>query len=254
MQSSATADPSNLPVISIVTVVFNGKEEIARTVESVLAQDYPRIQYLVIDGESTDGTVEVIRKYENKLDVFVSGHDEGIYDAMNKAIRLATGEFILFMNCGDVFASADAVSSAMRFVDSTADQIILGHWLRRADDNSLLHCRPDIDRGLFNHQAVIYSRHIHAWHGEYATVKGLTTADYLFFATLFNSDAVTYKITDTIIAIININGISAGTQTLAQKFAIDFICGRTSKIKLLMVLLAHPIYRWIKVLLGRGRR
>lgn len=253
MQLIAIADTNNLPTLSVVTVVFNGRGEIAKTMDSVLAQDYPNIEYVVIDGESTDGTRDVIQQYEDKLDIVVCERDEGVYDAMNKAIGRVSGEFILFMNCGDAFASADAVSSAMRFIQPGGDQMLFGHWLRRTGDNSLTPCRPVIEKGLFNHQAVIYSRRIHAWHGGYVNVKGLTTADYLFFATLFDSTAVTCRVIETTIAIIDVNGLSAGPQTLSQKYAIDFICGRVSKARLLMVLAAHPVYRQAKALLGWGR-
>jgi glycosyltransferase involved in cell wall biosynthesis len=248
-----TADTNNLPTLSIVTIVFNDRGEIAKTIDSVLAQDYPNIEYVVIDGESTDGTKGIIQQYEDKLDIFVCERDEGVYDAMNKAVARATGEFILFMNCGDVFASTDAVSSAMRFVQPRGDQILFGRWLRRTSDESLIHCHPLLEKGLFNHQAVIYSRCIHAWHGGYVNVDGLTTADYLFFATLFNSTAVTCRIIKTTIAIIDVNGLSAGPQTFSQKYAIDFICGRISKVRLLMALIVHPIYRQAKALF-RWRR
>lgn len=236
-----------LPTLTIVTVVFNGKEEIAKTMESVLAQDYPSIEYIVIDGKSNDGTIDVIQQYIDKLDCFVSERDEGVYDAMNKGIAHAGGEFILFMNCGDVLASSDSVSSAMRFIEQGHDQIVFGGWLRRTNAYDLLPCTPVLKKGLFNHQAVIYSRNIHKWHGGYVNVRGLTTADYLFFVTLFNSSAVTCKIIDTTIAIIDVNGLSAGLQTVSQKYAIDFICGRVSKLRLLMVLIAHPFYRRVKV-------
>lgn len=253
MQLIDTANSGNFPTLSVVTVVFNGREEIDKTMDSVLKQDYPDIEYIVIDGESTDGTKDIILKYEGKLDVFVCERDEGVYDAMNKGVARASGEFILFMNCGDVFASADAISSAMCCVQpGGGDQIIFGHWQRRTG-KYLTPCRPILEKGLFNHQAVIYSRHIHAWHGGYVNVKGLTTADYLFFATLFSSTAVACRIIDTTMAIIDVNGISAGSQTLSQKYAIDFICGRVSKVQLLMVLVAHPIYRKIKAVLRRGR-
>lgn len=246
------SDTDNLPTLTVVTVVFNGSSEIANTIDSVLAQDYPKIEYVVVDGGSTDGTREVIRQYENKLDDLICERDEGVYDAMNKAIRRASGEFILFMNCGDVFAGSDSVSSAMRFIQPGFDQVVFGSWLRRSKTKSLSLCHPVLEKGLFNHQAVIYSRNIHTWHGGYVNIKGLTTADYLFFATLFNSTAVTCKVIDTMIAIIDINGLSAGPQTLSQKFAIDFICGRVSKVRLLLVLIAHPVYRRLKVLLGRA--
>lgn len=221
--------------------------------DSVLAQDYPNIEYIVIDGQSTDGTVDIIQQYESNLDAFVCERDEGVYDAMNKAIERASGEFILFMNCGDVFASTDAVSSAMYFIQPGSDQIVFGRWLRRTNDGSLIHCRPLLEKGLFNHQAIIYSRRIHVWHGGYVNINGLTTADYLFFATLFNSTAVTCRIIETTIAIIDVNGLSAGPQTLSQKHAIDFICGRVSKVRLLLVLIAHPIYRQAKALLRLER-
>lgn len=249
MQPRATADANNFPRLSVVTVVFNGREEIAKTMDSVLAQDYLNLEYIVIDGESTDGTRDIIQKYVHKLDVFVCERDDGVYDAMNKAIGLASGEFILFMNCGDVFPSVDAASSAMSFVRPGADQIVFGRWIRRISDESLLHCHPVLEKGLFNHQAIIYSRNIHAWHGLYVNVNGLTTADYLFFVTLFGSNAVTCKTIETTMAIINVNGLSSGLQTMSQKYAIDFICGRASKMWLLMVLVAHPIYRRAKSLL-----
>lgn len=249
MQPKIYSNTNNLPTLSVVTVVFNGRGEISNTIDSVIAQDYPKIEYVVIDGGSTDGTSDIIRQYEDKLDIFVCEPDEGVYDAMNKAIGRASGEFILFMNCGDEFASSDSVSSAMRFIQPGFDQVVFGSWLRRSKTKSLSLCYPVLEKGLFNHQAVIYSRNIHAWHGGYVNIKGFTTADYFFFATLFNSSAVTCKVIDTTIAIIDVNGLSAGPQTLSQKFAIDFICGRVSKARLLMVLIAHPVYRRLKVLL-----
>lgn len=241
------------PTVSVVTVVRNGRDAILKTMESVFSQLYPSIEYLVIDGASTDGTQEIVGRHTDRVDVWVSEQDGGVYAAMNKAVGLATGEYILFMNCGDVFADSDALSSAMACLAPTGDQILFGSWQRRQAGDALLHCRPYLAQGIFNHQAVIYSRNIHAWHGGYADVAGLTTADYLFFATLFDSSAVACKVTDTIIAIIDVNGISVGLQTLSQKTAIDFICGRASRTRLLLVLLLHPAYRWLKVLM-RGRR
>lgn len=246
---SNTVGACKLPKITVVTVVFNGRFEIAKTMDSVLEQDYANLEYIVTDGESSDGTIDIIRQYEKRINVFVCERDEGIYDAMNKSIARASGEFILFMNCGDVFASIDAVSSAMRSVQPGVDQIIFGSWLRRKNNTSLLHCRPVLEKGIFNHQAIIYSRNIHAWHGNYSNVRGLSTADYLFFITLMDSSAVLVCRTDVILAIVDVNGLSSGPQTLSQKFAIDYLCGRVSNIRLLVVLALHPIYRRAKALL-----
>ncbi|PWJ45053.1 glycosyltransferase family 2 protein [Sediminitomix flava] len=95
--------------VTIITISFNCREEIETTIKSVLAQTYQNIEYLVIDGASNDGTVDIIQKYSDKIDTWVSEKDEGIYDAMNKGVKMATGDWILFMNAGDWFAADDAV-------------------------------------------------------------------------------------------------------------------------------------------------
>jgi glycosyltransferase involved in cell wall biosynthesis len=93
------------PVISIITVVFNGVDTLERTFRSVFAQTYPYIEFIVVDGGSKDGTVDLIRRYENRLSYWVSEPDNGLYDAMNKGIGLSTGDYLWFVNSGDeIFA------------------------------------------------------------------------------------------------------------------------------------------------------
>ena len=92
--------------ISIITVCFNSQKTIGRTFDSVLRQTYPNIEYLVIDGQSTDGTTDIIREYEPLFQgrmKWVSEKDEGIYDAMNKGIRMATGDLIGILNSDDYY-------------------------------------------------------------------------------------------------------------------------------------------------------
>ncbi len=107
--------------VTVVTVCYNAEKEIAATMRSVCQQDYPNIEYLIIDGASKDSTVRIAERIRDEYSTkpglqirIVSEPDHGIYDAMNKAIAAATGDWILFMNAGDSFYSADTVSKMFR--------------------------------------------------------------------------------------------------------------------------------------------
>ena len=99
------------PKLTVITVVYNNVNDIERTLLSVINQTYKQIEYVVIDGKSTDGTLEVLKRYEARIAKLVSEPDKGIYDAMNKALKLATGDYVLFMNSGDEIYAEDTVAS-----------------------------------------------------------------------------------------------------------------------------------------------
>lgn len=113
------------PKITIVTVVYNGALNLERTITSVLNQSYKNIEYVIIDGGSNDGTLEIISKYQDKIDYWETGSDEGIYDAMNKGLSNSTGNWINFMNSGDVFFKNDTIESIFS-EDWLATKIIYG--------------------------------------------------------------------------------------------------------------------------------
>lgn len=96
--------------VSVVTVVYNDFTHIEATINSVLNQTYPAIQYVVVDGGSKDGTLSIIEKYRSQIDIIISEPDQGIYDAMNKAIKYCSGAWINFMNCGDIFYSSETIA------------------------------------------------------------------------------------------------------------------------------------------------
>lgn len=98
------------PKVTIITTVFNDKIKIEDTIQSVIEQNYPNLEYIIIDAASTDGTLGVINKYTEKLTKVISESDKNVYDGMNKGINHATGEWINFMNCGDSFHDKDVIS------------------------------------------------------------------------------------------------------------------------------------------------
>lgn len=99
------------PILSVITVVYNNAADIERTLLSVINQTYPHIEYIVIDGASTDGTLQIIEKYNDKIVRLVSEPDKGIYDAMNKGLALATGDYVIFINSADEFYSTETVGN-----------------------------------------------------------------------------------------------------------------------------------------------
>ena len=98
------------PVISIITVVFNGKIVLPNTIKSIRAQDYDKIEYIIIDGGSKDGTLDVIKTNEDIISFWSSESDKGIYDAMNKGLKKATGDYVWFLNAGDEIFSPGTLS------------------------------------------------------------------------------------------------------------------------------------------------
>jgi len=105
------------PKLSIITIVYNNVRDVERTILSVLNQTYPNIEYIVIDGLSADGTIDMIEKYKARISKFISEPDEGIYDAMDKGLSVATGDYILFMNSGDELYADDTVANVFAAAD-----------------------------------------------------------------------------------------------------------------------------------------
>ncbi len=106
------------PFISVITISYNDKKALEQTIQSVILQTYDNMEYIVIDGGSTDGTVEVIKKYQDKIDHWVSEEDSGISDAFNKGIIQARDEgYILMLNAGDTFLLEDSLRSIATYLD-----------------------------------------------------------------------------------------------------------------------------------------
>ena len=99
------------PVISVITAVYNGEKYLSQCIESVLNQTYEPLEYLLIDGGSSDGTLEIIKKYEDKIDFWISEKDKGIYEAWNKAIQQASGDWLCFIGSDDFFSKINSIET-----------------------------------------------------------------------------------------------------------------------------------------------
>lgn len=114
--------------VTIVTICFNCANDLERTIKSIANQDYDNIEYIIVDGGSADNTLSVINKYSDIITKWISEPDRGVYNAMNKGIRMATGEWINFMNAGDVFHSSDVISHFVNDIKKT-NGIVLAYGL-----------------------------------------------------------------------------------------------------------------------------
>lgn len=106
--------------VSIITITYNSAETVEDTIQSVISQDYPDIEYIIVDGASKDNTLSIVDRYKDKIAIIQSEPDKGIYDAMNKGVRLATGDLIGILNSDDFYADAQVISDIVKTVQSTA--------------------------------------------------------------------------------------------------------------------------------------
>jgi glycosyltransferase involved in cell wall biosynthesis len=143
-------------LVTIVTVTYNAEALLEETILSVLNQSFPHIEYIIVDGGSADGTVEIIQKYEAQIAFWVSEPDEGIYDAMNKAVSRATGKWINFMNAGDTFCSHQTLWDLFLHDVDDCDVIYGDRYYVKQHTKRLQKAKPIetiLERMPFGHQA-----------------------------------------------------------------------------------------------------
>lgn len=196
------------PLISIITVVYNGKKYLEETIHSVINQTYDNVEYIIIDGGSTDGTLDIIRKYENQIDYWISERDHGIYDAMNKGITLASGEWINFMNAGDIFYNTTVIKEIFLQKIHYCD-IIYGHHEVRYPNKkriAVVGQMKDLWKGSqFSHQSAFISSHFHI--NNKFNITNRIGADFEFFYNSYKN-GVHFKFVDIIISSISSGGLS----------------------------------------------
>lgn len=215
----------NQPKVSIITVVYNDVKNIEKTIINTLSQTYNNIEYIVVDGGSTDGTVDIIKKYDAKL-VWKSEKDKGIYDAMTKGVNMATGEWLMFRNSGDLFFDERVIERVFSDYEDNGEAFIAGN-IRYSRGDSYKDVRPNIlsrdyfDAMPFHHPATFIRTSIQK---EYPfDLKYRNSADYKFFILALKSGA-TYRYIDSIVAIFDANfGASTSNYILSLKENIDIL-------------------------------
>jgi glycosyltransferase involved in cell wall biosynthesis len=213
----------NTPLISIITVVRNGVSTLEQTILSVINQTYKNIEYIIIDGGSTDGTVDIIKKYENHLACWVSEPDKGIYDAMNKGIDKATGEWINFMNSGDWFYSKSVLTDIFNNKETVHSDVIYGSYYSNIYGKSkITHIKHSKINNIkkkmpFCHQTAFTKSNIIT----YFDTRLKISADYDFFYKLYNN-GYQFEETDIDVAFYDGNGSSFNNFMLysVEKFII----------------------------------
>jgi glycosyltransferase involved in cell wall biosynthesis len=166
LQGKYKQDTDEHPLITVITVVFNGVEHLEETIKSVVSQTYANVEFIIVDGGSTDGTLNIIRKYEYFIDYWVSEPDKGIFDAMNKGIDLGSGQWINFMNAGDRFFSKETILSIFQTHKYLGIDIIYGDHEVVYHNNRKRLSRGGLPVNLwkgsqFCHQATFIRRNYH---------------------------------------------------------------------------------------------
>lgn len=201
------------PMISVVTVVRNGEQQLAQTIGSVTEQTYRNIEFIVIDGNSTDGTLAIIRAHEKWITRWVSEPDGGIYDAMNKAVRMCSGAYLYFLNCGDRIATPETVEQVVRAIEKESPDILCGHILEMHTSGNILSTfKTTSEYQLFLltvcHQAIFTARRVFDKVGGFDTSYRICAdRDWLLRALKVHHFAMTYI--DLPISIFDTSGVSS---------------------------------------------
>lgn len=201
---------------SIITINYNNKDGLGKTIESVFRQSTSDFEYIIIDGGSEDGSVEIINQYADKITYWVSEKDRGIYHAMNKGVVQAHGDYCIFMNSGDCFHSTKVLSS----VDNFQEDIICGKVIKGNATIPCGHHKPtitlvDLMRTSLPHQALFIKRELlikHPYDEKYRIMS-----DWKFCTESLIFDNCSFRNIDVIVADYDTSGISTNSNGLLPK-------------------------------------
>lgn len=206
--------------ISIITVVYNARASVERTICAVAKQTYTNKEFIVIDGGSTDGTLDILKKHKDKIDILVSEPDNGIYDAMNKGVANATGDYLIFINADDYFYDEHVLS---KVADCPRADFIFGDQYDEKDGQRTLAQNLDaldvyhMFRGYFAHQAILAKRELFEKYGNF-DVSYKICADWDWILRCLVNGATTYRLNSPLV-VFSLGGASgvAGEKGLLSR-------------------------------------
>jgi len=203
--------------VSIITVVLNNAEYIEACIQSVINQDYENIEYIVIDGGSTDGTIGVIKKYEDKINVWISEPDDGIYYAINKGIDMSSGDIIGMLHSDDLYIDAHVISNIVRkFSKDNVDSVYAD--LVYVERNNLSNVVRYYDSSVFQiskfaygwmpaHPSCFIRKNVYAKYGLYKT-DYIIAADYELLVRFYAKHRISYSYLPKVIVKMRSGGLS----------------------------------------------
>lgn len=210
---SNTSIGTNFPSIALITVVYNNIKGIEKTISSVLSQTYPSIEYIIIDGGSTDGTVDIIKKYESYITYWHSEPDKGIYDAMNKGINIARSDYVMFLNSGDDFFENNSLEKIVQANREDYDIVYNKIHFIRSEDISEVNEYPaelffeHFIHGTVPHPATLIKKKLFETIGLYDDSLKIAS-DWKWFLIAIMRYKSTYKYSEVIAANFYMDGIS----------------------------------------------
>lgn len=240
--------------LSIITVCFNVKDSLEKTIQSVINQSYKNIEYIIVDGCSTDGSVEVIKKYEKYVTKWISEPDQGIYDAMNKGIMMATGKWLNFMNAGDVFSDSNVLSAIFSLnIPDEKNFLYSNYWEPSPVASELNLHITNRAKGVVHHQSSIYKRVLHQRYGLYLTQKPYSVYDLLFFLSIPSCQfmKVPYEIAIIEPGGISEKGIWAWERAEAVRVALGIKSMNKAFVTLLKIRLRNSLPFVLRRLIGK---
>lgn len=201
------------PIVTIITAVYNRADKIEQCISSVVNQTYDNLEYVVIDGGSTDGTVEIIKKYADKIAYWCSEPDNGIYDAWNKGLRHATGDYINFIGSDDAICSIDTIENIIAYLSDDID-VLAGNVMRVRErdtfefvqDNEHVKNRDTYKGKCIVTQGTFVKRSICNKYKFDASYK--VAADYKFFLQYYHDKSVNIKFIDDVVQYFSDGGVS----------------------------------------------